>query len=177
METFEFTFVVDAADPHADDFEDIFFEAGCDDATLALMHGAVAACFHREASTYKEAVLSAYESILSTGETITRFEPDFLVSASEIASRAGLTRGAVSHYEKGDRGKGFPRPFARVTTKSPLWDWVAVSQWLCLHGKLSEQEYRSAQVSRIINFNVQTGAGFERARGEVEAALREPLPA
>ncbi|WP_372575024.1 hypothetical protein [Ruegeria jejuensis] len=177
METFEFTFVVDVADPHANDLEDMFFEAGCDDATIALMHGALAACFFREAKSYKDAVLSAYEDILRTGATISRFEPDYLVSASEIASRAGLTRGAVSHYEKGARGEGFPKPYARVTTKSPLWDWVQVSRWLCTHGKLSENEYRLAQVSRVINFNVQVQEGFEKARNDVEEALKQPVAA
>lgn len=175
MQTFEFTFVVDSADPHAEDFEDRFFEAGCDDATLVLMHGAVAACFAREAGDYKSAVLSAYENILSAGAGIVRFEPDYLVSASEIATRAGLTRGAVSHYEKGDRGEGFPNPRARVTTKSPLWDWVEVSHWLCSKGKLSEEEFRFAQISRIINYNVQVVGDFSKACIDVERALLEPV--
>lgn len=175
MQTYEFTFVVDAADPHADDFEDRFFEAGCDDATLALMHGAVVACFDREATTYKDAVLSAYENILAAGASVLRFEPDYLVSAAEIAKRTGVTRGAVSHYSKGERGDGFPKPYARVTTKTPLWDWVDVSRWLCVHGKLDEEEYRFAQVSRIINYNVQVHGDFAKARKDVEVALREPV--
>ena len=86
MKTFDFTFVVDNADTHSEDFEDKFFEAGCDDATLVLMHGAVAACFNREAENYKEAVLSAYENILMAGVTICVFDPDFFVSASEVSS-------------------------------------------------------------------------------------------
>lgn len=177
MQTFDFTFVVDGIDPDADDFEDRFFEAGCDDSTLVLMHGAVAVCFDREAETYDAAVLSAYRDVLSAGATISRFEPDYLVSASEIADRAGLSRAAVSLYANGERGENFPKPYARITTPSPMWDWVDVSKWLCQKGTLDEVEYRSAQVSRVINFNVQKNEGISVARKEVAEALATPVAA
>lgn len=175
MNTFDFAFVVSADDPHADGFEDRFFDAGCDDATIALVHGTVALCFAREADTYKSAVLSAYENILKAGSDILRFEPDYLVSQSEIANRAGLSRAAVSLYEKGERGDGFPKPCARITTPSPLWDWVDVSRWLCLRGKIEETEYRSALVSRIVNYHVQTDRDYNAAVSEVENAMAQPL--
>lgn len=176
MNTFSFAFVVNA-DPHAEGFDDRFFEAGCDDATIAVMRGAVALCFSREDSTYKDAVLSAYSDILSAKADVIRFEPDFLVSQTEIAARAGLSKTAVSMYEKGERGEGYPKPYARITTSSPLWDWVEVSKWLCLRGKLDESEYRSALVSRIINYHVQTDKDFEKAREDVEGAMKSPLAA
>ena len=175
MTTYDFTFVVGNADPHSDDFEDVFFEAGCDDATLVLMHGAVAVCFDRKADSYKDAVFSAYDNVLSTGSTILRFEPDFLVSASEIAARAGLSRAAISNYENGLRGEDFPRPFARITTKNPLWDWVEVSRWLCTREKLEESEFRSAQISRVVNFAVQMQKSVEWAKKETDRAMAEPV--
>ena len=64
MTTYDFTFVVDA-DPHADDFEDRFIEAGCNDATFILMRGSAAISFDREAVSYKDAVLSALKQIKS----------------------------------------------------------------------------------------------------------------
>lgn len=175
MQTYDFTFVVGNADPHADDFEDRFFEAGCDDATLVLMHGAVAVCFNRSAEHYKDAVFSAYEDILKAGATVDRFEPDYLVSAREIANRAGLTPQAVSLYAKGERGADFPKPKFRVTTPNPLWDWVEVSRWLVLRGTIREEEYREAQVSRIINFGAQMGAKLGTICTRAERALAEAV--
>lgn len=175
MTTYSFTFVVGNVDPFGDDFEDRFFEAGCDDATLVLMHGAVAVCFDREHETFKEAVLSAYQNVSDTGSELLRFEPDYLVNASEIAARAGLSRAAVSLYENGERGEGFPKPFARITTKSPLWDWVEVSRWLCLRGKIDESEFRTAQISRAVNHSVQKCKGVVFARKMTNLALEAPL--
>jgi len=177
MKTYSFTFVVGDADPHSEDFEDRFFEAGCDDATLVLMHGAIALCFEREGITYKNAVMSAYRDVLATGSQLLRFEPDFLVSAAEIANRAGLSRAAVSLYEKGERAENFPKPYARITTSSPLWDWVEVSRWLCTNGKLDVCEFRDAQVARFVNFGVQTSEEITVVDEKLEKALAEPFAA
>lgn len=157
MQTYDFTFVVDA-DPHAEDFEDRFIEAGCDDATFVLRRGAAALCFDRTADSYKEAVLSAYNDIRNAGADIIRFEPDFLVTATEIAERSGLSKQAISLFDKGERQDSFPRPTAKFSAKSPLWDWVEVSQWLCEHGKVDKEVYYEALVSRAVNLVAE----FER---------------
>lgn len=154
MQTYDFTFIVEA-DPHADSFEDVFVEAGCDDATFILRRGALALSFDRDGDTYKDAVLSAYQDIKSAGAEIIRFEPDFLVSAPDIAERAKLSRAAVDNYAKGQRREDFPLPDARFSAKSPLWDWVEVARWLCEKGMVDESEYSNALVSRIINLGVQ----------------------
>jgi transcriptional regulator with XRE-family HTH domain len=154
MQTYDFTFIV-GSDPHEEDFEDVFIAAGCDDATFVLRRGALAVSFDREGKTYKDAVLSAYRDIRSTGSEIIRFEPDFLVSAPEIAERANLSRAAIDNYARGQRRDGFPLPEARISAKSPLWDWVDVSRWLCEREMLDEREYRYALVSRVINLGVQ----------------------
>jgi hypothetical protein len=155
MNKHSFSFIVSGVDPHADDFEDKFFEAGCDDATLALIHGLVAVCFDREADNYSHAIVSAYQNVLKAGAKVERFEPDFLVSQSEIASRASLSRAAVSLYVAGERGVDFPRPVVRVTTSSPLWDWVEVSSWLHEHDKLPACEVVNARIARAVNWHVQ----------------------
>lgn len=154
MQTYDFTFIV-GADPHDDAFEDRFIEAGCDDATFILRRGAVALSFDREDVDYKHAVLSAYQNIREAGADIIRFEPDFLVSAPEIAERAQISRAAVDNYVKGQRRVGFPLPDARFSAKSPLWDWVEVSKWLWENEMLGENEYRHALISRVINLGVQ----------------------
>lgn len=161
MKTYDFTFIVDA-DPHSEGFEDRFIGAGCDDATFILMRGAAAISFDREAPSYRAAVLSAYQQIKSVGAGIIRFEPDFLVSASDIAERSGLTRAAIGLFSKGERRDDFPAPCARIGTANPLWDWVDVSKWLVQQGKLDETVHRDAIVSRLINASAQfEHAGFK----------------
>jgi hypothetical protein len=168
---FDFTFVVNA-DPHDESFEDRFIEAGCDDATFVLLRGAVAISFDRDAATYKDAVFSAYKQIISTGSQILRFEPDFLVSASDIAERSGLSRAAVSLFIKGERRDGFPVPHARINSANPLWDWVKVSGWLVAHKEMPSAVYREAVISRIINAGAQINQ-VDPAHGfDIEAALQ-----
>src|SRR5262245_16595195 len=49
MKTLEFTIVASGLDPDTDGFEDRFFEAGCDDATIVVKRGAIILEFAREA--------------------------------------------------------------------------------------------------------------------------------
>lgn len=175
MTMYSFTFVVGDVDPEADDFEDRFFEAGCSDATIALRHGVVVLCFDREADSYVDAVVSAYRDVLNAGASIIRFEPDYLVSASEVAARAGLSRQAISLYERGERGSNYPKPRMRVTSSSPLWDWVEVAQWLFHQGKIDESELRSAYISRIINIDAKDLASAERVKRDVSEVATRPI--
>jgi hypothetical protein len=155
MQTYEFTFIVSGIDPNDADFENRFFEAGCDDATLALMKGVVAVSFDRVGESFSQAVASAYRDILKVGVTVERFEPDFLVSATEIAERSALTRAAVSNYVRGLRGNGFPAPVARITSESPLWDWVEVAGWLHQKGQVAHEVVVAAGIARDVNLIVQ----------------------
>lgn len=143
METFEFTIIATGLDPQAEDFEGRFFDAGCDDAIISFQKGHILVDFAREASSLEEAICSAVENVNSAGATVERVEPDPLVSLSDMAGRASLSRSAMTNYFKGDRGEGFPAPRARVTTDSPLWDWADASAWL----------YRHARVSRSVAVN------------------------
>jgi hypothetical protein len=109
------------------------FEAGCDDATFITRWGAHSATFHREADSPMEAIVSAIEDIEGAGVGLraARIEPAELVTASEIAERAGLSREAVRLYAHGKRGPGgFPAPIAGPRKKSPLYRWSDVAAWL-----------------------------------------------
>lgn len=130
LRPYRFTIIANDVDTLADDFEDRFFEAGCDDATIAVQKGAIILEFTREAKNFSHAIVSAIRDVRRAEAGIERVEPDHLVSLSDIAERSGLTRAAASLFAKGARGKGFPAPIVRVTTDSPLWDWVDVSGWL-----------------------------------------------
>jgi len=165
MTKYEFTFVASGVDPEADDFEDRFYEAGCDDATLALIKGCVVACFVRDAEDYTHAVHSSYCDVLRAGAKIERFEPDYLVSANDIANRSNMTRSAISLFAKQERGEGFPVPIVRVTTDSPLWDWVEVSHWLHQRGRLEPSVVAHAKIGRAVNrfvFNNDAVTGSEK---------------
>ena len=151
MKTFEFTIVASGVDHEADDFEDRFFEAGCDDATIAFARGAILLQFMRKAETLSDAVCSAIDAIKSVGASVDRVEPDHLVSLSEIAERANVSRAAISLYAKGERGANFPHPVARVTTGSPLWDWTHVARWLHERSQLAEDLVAEAEVIRAAN--------------------------
>ncbi|MBK5948776.1 hypothetical protein CH339_14110 [Rhodobium orientis] len=172
-----FTFLVSGVDPMADDFEDRFFEAGCDDATLALMNGVVAIGFDRVAESYMHAVFSAYRDVLAAGATVERFEPDFLVSKAEIAKRANLTRAAISQYVSGERGRDFPKPVARITSASPLWDWVDVSAWLHRTGQVPLEEVINARISRVVNGYLQgSRTALKTGDGLLLRKMKQSMP-
>jgi len=179
MNEHQFTFLVSGVDPHSDDFADRFYEAGCDDATLMLTHGFVAVCFAREADNFAQAVVSAYRDVLKAGAVVERFEPDYLVSKAEIAHRAKLSRSVVSLYVTGERGIDFPRPRARVTSSSPLWDWVEVSSWLHKRDVLPSEIVVNARLARTVNWLVQrerpVPAPEKALLRKMESIAREPV--
>ena len=158
MTTHEFTIIASGLDVEADGFEDRLFEAGCDDATVALQKGAIILEFSREAASFRQAVASAYRDVLNAGARVGRVEPDHLVSLSDIADRAGLTRQAAALYSTGERGRGFPHPIARVTSRTPLWDWSEVAEWLHAQDRIDENALREARVVRAANLFIEGSA-------------------
>ncbi|MBD9569019.1 hypothetical protein [Ensifer sp. ENS08] len=155
MKNFQFTIIASGLDPEAEDFEDRFFNAGCDDATITFARGAILLEFDREARNFAHAVNSAIGSVQDAGASVERVEPDYLVSLSDIAERADLTRAAVTQYAKGERGQGFPLPVARVTSESPLWDWVDVSRWLRKRQRVTLTEVVRARFVRRCNDKIE----------------------
>jgi len=155
MKMHEFTIIASGLNPEADDFEDRFFAAGCDDATLSFQKGVIILEFHREAVSFSRAIASAYEDVLRAGAGVERIEPDHLVSLSEIAERAGLSRQAISYYTRGERGEDFPGPVAKVTSKHPLWDWPEVAEWLVTNGTLDREEAIRARIVKEANLHLE----------------------
>lgn len=187
MKTHEFTIVASGPDPEADDFEDRFYEVGCDDATISFQKGAIVLEFAREAQTFAAALISAIADVQRAGAKIERIEPDYLVSLSDIAARSGLSRAAISLYCKGERGRGFPAPVARVTSESPLWDWVDVCRWMREHSRLSAGDVVQARMVKEANLVAQSrelrpdrfmkrleesAVEFERAEGPVKMEVK-----
>src|SRR3546814_13108815 len=105
MKTFEFSVIASGLDPHAEDFEARFYENGCDDALVSFQKGHIIIDFAREAETFAEAVALALENVAATGAHIDRLEPDTLVSLSDLANRANLSRAAIDR-KSGGEGRG-----------------------------------------------------------------------
>ena len=151
MKSYEFMLIANGVDGSRARFADRFFEAGCDDATISLQKGVAVFEFAREAKSFLHAVASAVADVESAGATVVHVEPDYLVSLSEIATRVGVTRAAVSLYANGDRGKSFPVPVHRITTESPLWDWVEVARWFERQGRLTPEDLLQAKAVKRAN--------------------------
>ncbi|HVW40065.1 MAG TPA: hypothetical protein VHC18_01820 [Amycolatopsis sp.] len=66
-----------------------------------------------------------------TGARVIDLDLD-LVDAGEIAERAGLSRQAVNLLATGQRGSGFPAPFA-LPGGHRVWTWASVNIWLAQH--------------------------------------------
>ena len=164
METFEFTIIATGLDPQAEDFESRFFEAGCDDGIVSFQKGHILIDFARESASLEDAISSAVENVKAAGATVERVEPDPLVSLSDMAARANLSRQAMTNYYKGHRGDGFPAPRARVTTDSPLWDWADASEWLYRHDRVTMDVAVEAMVVSQANDVIHCGeADFRSA--------------
>jgi hypothetical protein len=156
MKTYEFSIVASGLNPAAEDFEQRFYDAGCDDALVAFQKGHIIVDFAREADSVSAAIASALECVKAAGATVDRVEPDPLVSLSDIASRTGMTRAAMTQYSKGQRGRNFPAPVARVTSDSPLWDWASVARWLYHNKKLSREAAIEAEALRVANTAIES---------------------
>ncbi len=155
MKTFEFSIIASGLDPEAEDFADRFFKAGCDDATISFQKGHIIVDFARDADSIDAAIVAAVQSVEAAGAKVDRVEPDPLVSLADIASRTGMSRAAMTQYSKGQRGKDFPPPVARVTSDSPLWDWATVAKWLFQHEKISRDTAMEAEAVRAANAAIE----------------------
>ncbi len=175
MKEFKFTIIATGMDPNDDEFENRLYEAGCDDATASFQKGLIILEFSREAKSFAHAIISAFENVHRAGARVERFEPDDLVSLSDIAERSGLSKAAISLYCKGERGNGFPLPIARVTSESPLWDWVDVSRWMHKHNKVDRDVVLEARLVREANIITRLEAAphdrFARRIEEIAAEM------
>ena len=137
--SYSFSLVLEGVDINAADFEDRFFETGCDDALIAVIKGTVILDFDREAKNLIHAIAIAVRDVHVTGVRVTWLESDPLVSIFDIAERIDVSRQAVSLWTLGKRGPGeFPAPVGRINSDTPLWDWTSVARWLYVNDKLDD---------------------------------------
>jgi len=141
---FQFTLILKNVDEQTPMLEDSLYEAGCDDALINFRSGTVYLDFDREASSFKEAVMSAIKQVESTllGITVAGVAPENLVTESEVAKRLSMKRQAVSLWIKGQRRTAtpFPSPKLKLASKSPLWKWSEVVEWLYGNRIIQQQD-------------------------------------
>lgn len=135
------------------ELEDALFEAGCDDGMLFSKNQVVYIKFDRDADSLEDAVVSAINDVESAGFQVARVEPSDLVTSAEISRRANRSRQSVAQIIKGKRGKGgFPIPVAGVTSKTSVWSWAEVSNWLLKEEKIDDLFLiKKAEVIRDVN--------------------------
>lgn len=158
METHDFALVCDLPDGTLDEIADRAFQAGFDDGLVSSSRLRLVIDVTRDAPTMASALSSALEQAAAAGLRVRRVEPDPLVSVSDIADRAGLTRQAVSLYASRRRGERFPAPVARVRAESPLYDWAAVADWLHDRGLVDRATVEAASALRAINRSLAVDA-------------------
>jgi hypothetical protein len=72
---YEFTLEVSGIDIGRENYEDALFEAGCDDALIAVVNGTLLLDFHREGVSFEDAVKSASLGIELAGGKVVRVVP------------------------------------------------------------------------------------------------------
>jgi hypothetical protein len=76
----------------------------------------------------------------------------------------------MTQYAKGQRGRNFPPPVARVTTDSPLWDWSTIAKWLFQNEKIARETAIEAEAIRAANAAIETRQ--TRLREVVQKSMR-----
>lgn len=70
MPRYSFTIEVGGVDPTESRYEDALYEAGCDDALVAVIDGRVVLDFDREGMSYDRAVASAIQDVERAGARV-----------------------------------------------------------------------------------------------------------
>ena len=169
MAKHEFTLILSGFSELTDDVEDRIFEAGCDDTLLGILDGTPFLDFTREAPSLKDAILSAIRDVARAGFEVVRIEPDDLVSAAEIARRAGRSRESIRQLRTAQRGPGgFPPPVAGIKGRTQVWHWSQVADWLAKQGepKITSQVVTCAKTIATVNAAID----LKRNTGSTETA-------
>ncbi|MFA9499730.1 hypothetical protein ACERCG_04720 [Mannheimia sp. E30BD] len=149
MTLYHFSILIRDADKSTENLEDRLFDAGCDDALICFYNQSVYLEFDREAETAQIAIQSAFDNLRQAGFSDLVLQEAGVSSLSEIATRTGLTRAAISNYANGKRAKDFPRPVYGVASGSALYSWKEVANWLYQRNKLSKMQWEVAECGAV----------------------------
>jgi hypothetical protein len=70
-----FTLQVSGIDLRRDSYEDALYEAGCDDALIAVVDGTMFLDFHRDGPSFRRAVESASRDVEQAGGRVVKVAP------------------------------------------------------------------------------------------------------
>ncbi|WP_051219412.1 hypothetical protein [Oceanobacter kriegii] len=133
---YQFTLNVSGATPETEDFEDKLFEAGCDDALVCFYGSNPYLEFDREADSAYKAITSAIADVQEAGYQVVSIEEAGQVTLSGAAHHSQISKQALNNYARGKRGPGgFPAPCYGLQTGTPLYSWLAITDWLVRNGK------------------------------------------
>jgi hypothetical protein len=153
----------------SDDELEALYEAGLEDAGIETGPLGTLADFSREAPSLAEAIASAVRDIEKVpGLRAIGVQCDNMVTAADIASRAGVSREAVRLWATGQRGPGgFPKPSLITTGGEKVWDWPQVARWL-------DEQKEQKQAYAAVNANRHVLATADRVLAARDALRTEP---
>lgn len=175
---FSLKFELPALDSNADQFVDVLFESGCDDAIVGTgLSGRIALSFIREALSADVAVSSAIRDVKTAipGVKLVEATPDF-VGLSEIAELLGCTRQNARKILHAKSRNGFPSPVHDGVAS--IWHLAQVLRWMKAIGnqkfnsallELSEETMRvnvtrqSRNMARVRSRSIAAKARSQRA--------------
>lgn len=132
MTTYELTYVINPID---DDKIDQLLEAG--DVIVASHAGLHTATIDVQANDAAKAAVGGAALLSQRGVFVLRLDPG-LVNQAEIATRAGVSRAAVTQWAQGRTDpNGFPPP--HTIAGGPLWAWAEVLEWLHSRGRNTDE--------------------------------------
>lgn len=149
----QFTLVLKNVDEHYPGLEDKLFQAGCDDALINFRDGTVYLDFDRTADSFEKAVISAIKAVESAliGASVINIAPENWVTEAEIANRISCKRQTISLWSKDKRRKFFPKPVMKLSSRSPVWSWKDVVEWLYKNNLIDKSEVDKAKFLEDIN--------------------------
>lgn len=177
MNSYEFTlaFSLPAASNNPEDYLDALFEAGCDDALIAVGGtGSIAIDFIRLAASAESAVQQATVQVRRAipGAELLEVKPD-LVGITDIAELAHCSRQNIRKFVT-DEKSHFPQP--SVSGSVPLWHFYEVGNWLINNPRVkSKPQPESIEISRIA-FQINIDAQRKRFNKSVAGAVAEGKP-
>lgn len=173
---FEFTLAISVPED-APAIEDALFEAGCDDATIAVRSGNTFVAFSRLAPSMIEAISSAIADVRKSGigAKVLRVEYCNLVTQADIGRKIGRSRQLVHQYVSGARGPGgFPSPECSLAEAAPLWRWCEVAYWLWQNNLIEENAARDAEAVEAVNSYLEYERN-KRSRRDLLARLKDAI--
>jgi hypothetical protein len=158
MSSYEFTlrFGLPSRGMDMDDVADRLYGGGCDDALIGIGHpGSVALDFTREASSAREAILSAIADVTHAipGAPLIEVAPD-LVGITDVAGLVGCSRQNIRKLMISEAGR-VPPPVREGRPSlwhlSPILDWLVEEKGYAVAATLVDVAATAMQVNLAVD--------------------------